>query len=382
MRDHSTLTLAMDLLARRSITPNDDSCQQLLIDRLEPLGFVAERLRFGEVDNLWLRRGFEPPLFVFAGHTDVVPPGDESVWQHPPFEPAVIDGYLCGRGAADMKGSIAAMVTAIEAFVEAHPNHRGSIALLITSDEEGEAVNGTRKVVEHLQARKEHIEWCLVGEPSSTEMVGDVIKVGRRGSLTGFITVHGVQGHVAYPHLASNPVHLLAPALHELTKTQWDQGNEHFPPTSFQVWELSSGGTAANVIPGKAQLNINFRYSSELTADEIKARVEAILRRHDVTYDIRWWLSGEPFLTSQGELVEAVRQTILQQLGQTPELSTSGGTSDGRFIAPMGAQVVELGPCNATIHKMDERVKIADLHTLSALYQGILTRLLTTQEPT
>ncbi|MEJ2060123.1 MAG: succinyl-diaminopimelate desuccinylase [Gammaproteobacteria bacterium] len=371
-----TLELAQDLIARPSVTPTDEGCQQLLAQRLAPLGFAAEHLRFGEVDNLWLRRGQEGPLFCFAGHTDVVPTGPEERWQTPPFEPQVRDGMLHGRGAADMKGSIAAMVTAIEDFVAAHPGHRGSIALLITSDEEGPAVDGTVKVVETLQQRGEHIHWCLVGEPSSTEQVGDVIKNGRRGSLSGLLTVYGQQGHIAYPHLAQNPIHLFAPALAELTAAEWDRGNDFFPPTSFQFSNLNSGTGASNVIPGTLDAWFNFRYSTETTADVLKQRVHEILNRHGLRYDLEWQLSGEPFLTAQGELIDAARRAIRESTGRETELSTAGGTSDGRFIAPTGAQVVELGPVNATIHKIDEHVSVADLDQLAVIYRRVLEHLL------
>lgn len=371
-----TLDLAMELISRRSVTPEDDGCQELMISRLEKLGFRIERLPFEEVTNLWARRGDSGPLFCFAGHTDVVPSGPEEQWQFPPFEPCIEEGYLCGRGAADMKGSLAAFVTAVERFVANHPDHEGSIALLITSDEEGPFINGTTRVIDHLEARNEKIDWCIVGEPSSTEKVGDVIKNGRRGSLSGTLKVRGIQGHVAYPHLVRNPIHEAAPALAELAATVWDEGNEFFPPTSFQISNIHAGTGATNVVPGHVDIEFNFRFSTEVTADELKVRVRDILDRHGLEWDIDWILSGNPFLTAAGSLVDAARESIRTVLGYETELSTSGGTSDGRFIAPTGAQVVELGPCNATIHKINERVRASDLDDLSHLYENILARLL------
>jgi succinyldiaminopimelate desuccinylase (EC 3.5.1.18) len=371
-----TLDLAMELIGRRSVTPEDDGCQELMISRLEKLGFRIERLPFEEVTNLWARRGDSGPLFCFAGHTDVVPSGPEDQWQFPPFEPRIEEGYLCGRGAADMKGSLAAFVTAVERFVANHPDHEGSIALLITSDEEGPFINGTTRVIDHLEARNEKIDWCIVGEPSSTEKVGDVIKNGRRGSLSGTLKVRGIQGHVAYPHLVRNPIHEAAPALAELAATVWDEGNEFFPPTSFQISNIHAGTGATNVVPGHVDIEFNFRFSTEVTADELKVRVRDILDRHGLEWDIDWILSGNPFLTAAGSLVDAARESIRTVLGYETELSTSGGTSDGRFIAPTGAQVVELGPCNATIHKINERVRASDLDDLSHLYENILARLL------
>ncbi len=373
-----TLDLAIDLIARRSLTPEDAGCQQLLAQRLVPLGFKIEQLRFGEVDNLWARRGIEEPLFAFAGHTDVVPTGPLDQWQSDPFTPTLRDGYLYGRGTADMKGGIAAMVTAVERFVMQHPKHPGSIAFLITSDEEGPSVNGTVKVVEHLEARHETIDWCLIGEPTCVKTVGDTIKNGRRGSLTGKLTVHGTQGHVAYPHLALNPVHVSARAVAELCAEQWDQGNEFFPPTTFQISNVHAGTGADNVIPGDLEIVFNFRFSTELTPEKIKQRVSKILDKHTFKYDIEWRLSGQPFLTPKGALVDAVRGAIKEVIGIETDVSTSGGTSDGRFIAPTGAQVVELGVANATIHKLNECVRIADLDLLSDCYQKILERLLTT----
>jgi succinyl-diaminopimelate desuccinylase len=372
-----TLALAKELIARPSVTPEDSGCQTILAQRLQTLGFQIEPLRFGDVDNLWARRGSEGPLFVFAGHTDVVPTGPESDWRHPPFSPTEENGMLYGRGAADMKGSLAAMITATERFLAQHANHKGSIAYLLTSDEEGVAIDGTVKVVEWLQARKEHIDWCLVGEPTSTDKVGDVIKNGRRGSLGATLTVRGMQGHVAYPHLAKNPVHLFAPALAELVATEWDQGNEYFPPTTFQISNIRGGTGATNVIPGELTVVFNFRFSTEVTDTMLRSQVEAVLKKHQLDYTIDWQLSGHPFLTPEGELVDAAQQAIDCVCGYTTELSTSGGTSDGRFIAPTGAQVLELGPLNATIHKVDEHVGVADLDTLSKVYEQILVQLLT-----
>ena len=376
MSDSPVLTLARDLISRPSVTPEDAGCQQMMADYLSRLGFSIEPMVFNDTTNLWARRGSEGPLFCFAGHTDVVPPGPLDKWDSPPFEPTIRDGLLYGRGAADMKGSLAAMLVAVERFVTAHPDHQGSIAFLITSDEEGPFINGTPKVVETLEARNEKITWCLVGEPSSTRLLGDVVKNGRRGSITGDLLVKGIQGHVAYPHLGRNPIHQAAPALAELASTVWDQGNAFFPPTSFQIPNISAGTGASNVIPGELQVQFNFRFSTELTAEQIKERVRAILDRHGLEYDLTWTLSGHPFLTSTGDLVEATVAAIEEVQGFSPELSTSGGTSDGRFIAPTGAQVIELGPLNATIHKLNECVKVADLDTLADVYTAILRRLL------
>jgi succinyl-diaminopimelate desuccinylase len=348
----------------------------MMADYLSRLGFSIEPMVFNDTTNLWARRGSEGPLFCFAGHTDVVPPGPLDKWDSPPFEPTIRDGLLYGRGAADMKGSLAAMLVAVERFVTSNPQHQGSIAFLITSDEEGPFINGTPKVVETLEARHEKITWCLVGEPSSTERLGDVVKNGRRGSITGDLLVKGIQGHVAYPHLGRNPIHQAAPALAELASTVWDQGNAFFPPTSFQIPNISAGTGASNVIPGELQVQFNFRFSTELTAEQIKERVRAILDRHGLEYDLTWTLSGNPFLTSAGDLVEATVAAIEEVQGFRPELSTSGGTSDGRFIAPTGAQVIELGPLNATIHKLNECVKVADIDTLADVYTAILRRLL------
>jgi len=374
--ESATVSLAKDLIARRSVTPDDAGCQEVMIARLAALGFTIERLRFGEVDNFWARRGDSGPLYAFAGHTDVVPSGPESNWKYPPFEPVVENGVLYGRGAADMKGSLAAMVTACERFIAKHPDHRGSIAFLITSDEEGPAVDGTVKVVAQLEARGETMDGCLVGEPSSTRVVGDVIKNGRRGSLGGTLTVHGVQGHVAYPHLAENPIHAVAPALAELSATEWDNGNDFFPATSFQVSNINGGTGATNVIPGEVEIVFNFRYSTETTHEELQQRVEDILNRHNLKYTLEWNLSGYPFLTPSGALVDAACAAVKTVQGVDTELSTAGGTSDGRFIAPTGAQVVELGPVNATIHKIDECVAVADLDKLSSMYEHVLIELL------
>jgi succinyl-diaminopimelate desuccinylase len=371
-----TVELAIDLIRRQSVTPDDAGCQQVMLSRLKALGFQGESMRFDDTDNLWARRGSEGPLLAFAGHTDVVPTGPEKNWAHPPFSGKIDqDGYLHGRGAADMKGSLAAFVTACERFVKQHPDHRGSIALLITSDEEGPAGNGTVKVVETLEARNEKIDWCLIGEPSSTHRVGDIIKNGRRGSLHGYLTVHGTQGHVAYPHLAENPVHTVAPALDALANEIWDKGNDFFPPTTFQITKIEAG-TGSNVIPGECLVHFNFRYCTENTAESLEERVVTILERHKLKYDLQWHLSGRPFLTDSGALVSAAQNAIRTVTGEETELSTSGGTSDGRFIAPTGAQVLELGPLNATIHKVNECVKAADLNTLSAMYEQILVELL------
>ncbi len=371
-----TLELAIDLIRRRSVTPDDAGCQALLAERLGALGFRAEPMRFGEVDNLWLRRGDKGPLFCFAGHTDVVPTGPEEKWRHPPFDAIVEDGMLYGRGAADMKGSIACFVTACERFLATHPEHHGSIALLITSDEEGPAVDGTVKVIETLEARGEKIDWCLVGEPTCSNRLGDVVKNGRRGSLSGRLLVKGVQGHVAYPHLADNPVHRAAPALAELASIVWDQGNDHFPPTSFQISNIHAGTGANNVIPGELLVEFNFRFSTEQTETGLREKVEALLEQHGLEYNIDWSLSGNPFLTEGGELLTAARSAIESVCGIVPEINTAGGTSDGRFIAPTGAQVLELGPLNATIHKVDEAVYTDDLDTLSRIYENILESLL------
>ena len=370
------LELAKELISRASVTPLDEGCQALMAERLAKLGFANESMVFEDTTNLWSRRGTEGPVFCFAGHTDVVPPGDLANWHTPPFEPVVIDDYLHGRGAADMKGSLAAMVVAAERFVTAHPNHQGSIAFLITSDEEGPFINGTTRVIDTLEARNEKITWALVGEPSSTLKLGDVVKNGRRGSLTGNLVVKGIQGHVAYPHLADNPVHKAAPALAELAAMQWDKGNAFFPPTSFQIANINGGTGASNVIPGELKVMFNFRYSTEVTAEELIKRVENILDAHGLNYELGWIFNGLPFLTGDGPLLEATRQAIKEVTGSETDPQTSGGTSDGRFIAPTGAQVIELGPVNATIHKVNECVKVADLELLAQCYQRILEKLL------
>ncbi len=371
-----TLDLTKALISRESITPDDKGCQQLLIDKLSPIGFKAEKMDREEVENLWLRKGTEAPLFCFAGHTDVVPTGPRENWHTDPFQATEINGKLYGRGTADMKGSIAAFTIACERFVTDYPDHQGSIAYLITSDEEGPAKNGTVKVIETLEARNEKIDWCLVGEPSSTNKVGDVIKNGRRGSLGCTLKIIGKQGHVAYPHLAKNPIHLTAPMLAELTAMQWDQGNDFFPPTTFQVSNLNSGTGATNVIPGELEMVFNFRFSTEISPAEIQEKVESLLAKHKLDYKINWSLSGMPFLTAEGGLVSAATKAIKETTGLEAELSTSGGTSDGRFIAPTGAQVLELGPTNATIHQINECVGIDELDTLEEIYYKILVGLL------
>lgn len=371
-----TLDLTLALMREPSVTPFDANCQTLMIERLEKIGFKIERLRFGDVDNFWARRGDSGPVLAFAGHTDVVPTGPVENWSVQPFAPEIRDGMLIGRGAADMKGSLAAMVVACERFVEKHPGHKGSIAYLITSDEEGVAVDGTVKVVEHLEKRGEKMTWALVGEPSSSKQLGDVIKNGRRGSLNGILTVLGTQGHVAYPQLADNPIHRAAPALAELAAEVWDNGNEFFPATSFQISNITAGTGANNVIPGDMKVVFNFRFSTELTEAQLRERTEAILKKHGLRYELAWSLSGHPFLTAKGELVAAAVESIREICGIETELSTSGGTSDGRFIAPTGAQVLELGPLNATIHKVNEEVRAADLDTLTDVYERILVKLL------
>lgn len=371
-----TLWLALDLIGRPSVTPADAGCQPLIQERLERQGFRCEPMIFGEVTNLWARRGTQGPVFVFAGHTDVVPPGPLNRWTSPPFAPQLRDGLLYGRGAADMKGSLAAMVTACEDFLRDHPKHRGSIGFLLTSDEEGPSIDGTAKVVEALMARGEGIDYCLVGEPSSQHRLADTIKNGRRGSLSGRLRLLGKQGHVAYPHLAKNPLHALAPVLARLCTEIWDQGNSYFPPTSFQISNLQMGTGAENVIPGELEAWFNFRFSPETDANTLIRRVTELLESIGLHYQIEWKLSGNPFLTPVGGLVQASCWATEQVLGYRPELSTSGGTSDGRFIAPMGAQVAELGPLNATIHQIDECVAVEDLERLSLIYRKILERLL------
>lgn len=373
----STLELTKDLISRQSITPEDCGCQELIAQRLEAIGFTITRLKNGEVTNLWARRGTEAPLFTFAGHTDVVPTGPSENWKFPPFEPTEHNGLLYGRGTADMKGSVAAMVTATEDFIANNSDHKGSISFLITSDEEGPSIDGTIRVLEHLQATDQKIDWCLVGEPSSTNKLGDFVKNGRRGSLGAILTIYGKQGHVAYPHLAENPIHLASPILDELAKTEWDKGNNSFPATSFQISNINSGTGATNVIPGEIEIQFNFRFSTEVNDTILKERVRAILEKHNIKYNIEWNLSGNPFLTEKGELVAATQKAIKTVAGYETELSTAGGTSDGRFIAPTGAQVIELGPLNKTIHQVDENVSIKDLDQLSTMYSKILENLLT-----
>ena len=376
MTQSATLDLSLQLLRQPSVTPEDHTCQTIMADRLTKIGFNIENMRFEDVDNLWARRGTEAPVFCFAGHTDVVPTGKLDAWESDPFKPEIRDGKLYGRGSADMKTALAAMVVASERFVEKHPNHKGSIAFLITSDEEGPSINGTVKVVDTLEARNEKLTWCLVGEPSSTNTLGDIVKNGRRGSLNANLTVKGKQGHVAYPHLAINPIHTAANAIAELCETVWDNGNEYFPATTFQISNINSGTGATNVVPGTLNTLFNFRYSTEVTAEQLKARTLEILDRHGVEYDIEWTLSGLPFLTPVGELVNAARTAILNVTGTETELSTSGGTSDGRFIAPTGAQVLELGVLNATIHQINEHVNIDELEPLAEIYEQILVELL------
>ena len=371
-----TLQLAQELIARRSLTPQDEGCLALIGARLEPLGFKLEMMRYGNVDNLWARRGGSSPIVCFAGHTDVVPTGPLDQWHSDPFTPTVCDGMLYGRGTADMKGSLAAFVTSIEKFVAAHPGHAGSIALLLTSDEEGVAVDGTVRVVEALQARGEKLDYCIVGEPTSASNIGDTIKNGRRGSLSGTLTVKGVQGHIAYPHLTKNPIHMSAPAIAELAATVWDKGNEYFPPTTWQISNIHGGTGAGNVVPGTVEIEFNFRFSTASTTDGLKAKVHAILDKHGLSYDLAWSLAAKPYLTPRGNLVDAVSAAIKQATGIETELSTSGGTSDGRFIADICPQVIELGPLNATIHKINECVAVADMEALSEIYCGVLTRLL------
>jgi len=371
-----TLALTCELIRCPSVTPEDAGCLELLGARLAAAGFALTPLRFGAVSNLWAVRGDDGPLLCFAGHTDVVPPGPEADWSHPPFSPRIEDGLLYGRGAADMKGALAAMVTAVESFVAAHPRHPGRIAFLLTSDEEGPAIDGTVRVVEWLREQGLAPDWCLVGEPSSSTALGDTVRNGRRGSLNGTLRVLGVQGHVAYPERADNPIHRAAPALAALATEVWDEGTAQFPPTSFQISNLHAGAGVTNVIPGELEALFNFRFSTAVTADELKSRTRAILDRHGLRYELDWQLSGEPFVTVPGELLTAVAEAIAAVTGSGPELSTGGGTSDGRFIAKLGTQVIELGPINASIHKIDEHVAVADLERLSAIYRELLERLL------
>ncbi len=373
---NDTLTLAQTLIARASLTPLDKGCQEILIARLKALGFHIETMRFGEVDNLWARRGNTAPVVCFAGHTDVVPTGPLEQWDSDPFVPTIRNDCLYGRGAADMKSSLAAFITAIEAFLDKHNDHQGSIALLITSDEEGVAINGTVKVVETLQARGELLDYCIVGEPTCVDKFGDTIKNGRRGSLSGNLTIKGIQGHIAYPQLAKNPIHLAAPAITDLANTEWDQGNEYFPPTTWHISNIHAGTGATNIIPGKLNILFNFRFSTASTITSLKDRVHTILDRHQLDYDLVWELSGKPFLTPKGELANAISDAITQVTAINPELSTSGGTSDGRFIADICKQVVEFGPRNATIHKINEHVHVDDLEKLASIYQLSLENLL------
>jgi succinyl-diaminopimelate desuccinylase len=372
----TTLDLCCELIRRQSITPDDAGCQALMMRHLAAIGFQCTDLPFGEVSNFWAERGNSGPILVFAGHTDVVPTGPEAKWDTPPFEPTLRDGVLYGRGTADMKASLAAMLVACEEFVAEHPEHPGRIGFLITSDEEGPATDGTVKVVDYLQQQGKPIDWCLVGEPSSSEQLGDVIKNGRRGSLGAVLRVKGIQGHIAYPHMADNPIHRALPALHALASEHWDEGSEFFPPTSLQISNINGGTGATNVIPGEVEIQFNFRFSTAVTDSELRERTEAILRAHQLDYELEWNLSGQPFLTDSGALVEATVDAIRDVTGLNTELSTAGGTSDGRFIAPTGAQVVELGPPNATIHKLNERVLASDLPRLTAIYRRLLERLL------
>ena len=376
MPELSALELAKELIGRNSVTPQDCGCQQVLAERLKPLGFRCEPMRFGDVDNLWARRGGTHPVVCFAGHTDVVPTGPLSEWHSDPFVPTIRDGKLFGRGAADMKSSIAAFVVAVEAFVKERPNHSGSVALLITSDEEGPSVDGTVKVVEALKARNELIDYCIVGEPTSVDWLGDMLKNGRRGSLSGKLTVRGIQGHVAYPHLAKNPVHLLAPALAELARTEWDKGNESFPPTTWQGSNIHAGTGAGNVIPGSVTVDFNFRFSTESPDASLKARVESILKKHGLDYRVEWKLGAKPFLSRNGRLAKTVQEAAKRHTGRSAELSTTGGTSDARFIIDICPEVIELGPVNASIHKLDEHIEIAQLELLPRIYLDTLRALL------
>ncbi|MGI9200473.1 MAG: succinyl-diaminopimelate desuccinylase [Woeseiaceae bacterium] len=373
---HPTVTLLKQLLRLRSITPDDAGCQDILSQRLQPLGFACEKMPFGDVTNLYARRGDSGPVFCFAGHTDVVPPGADDKWQSDPFEPVIRDGELYARGAADMKGSLAAMVVATEEFLAENEEHAGSIAFLITSDEEGRARDGTLQVMNTLQAREEHIDWCVIGEPSSHEELGDIVRIGRRGSLSGMLTVTGIQGHVAYPQLADNPIGRFAPILAELYAIEWDSGNDAFPPTSFQFVDIQSGVGFPNVTPGELTARFNFRYSTVWNHESLQSKVESIFDSHEIGYELRWHLSGKPFLTEPGALIDAVATAVQEHRGSAPELSTGGGTSDGRFIAPAGTDVVELGPINASIHKIDEHVRVADLVELTSMYRRILELML------
>ena len=374
---HPAIDLLAELIRRPSVTPDDAGCQEILARPLKAMGFECETMQFGDVTNLWARRGNTGPVLCFAGHTDVVPPGADDDWQTDPFEPVVKDGYMYGRGSADMKSGLAAMITALESFIAAHSDHAGSLALLITSDEEGRARDGTLKVIEELQSRDEAIDWCVLGEPSSQEVLGDIVRVGRRGSLSGIMTVRGVQGHVAYPQLADNPIGRFAPVLADMYNTEWDRGNEFFPPTSFQVVDIQAGVGFPNVTPGELNARFNFRYSTEWDHHRLKDKVRQLFDAHDIDYELDWHLSGEPFLTEPGKLIEAVSQAVKERSGTAPELSTGGGTSDGRFISPAGTDVVELGPVNASIHKVNEHVRIDDVIALSSMYRRIMELLLT-----
>lgn len=373
---HDTVALTAALIACQSVTPDDAGCMELITAELAPCGFKAEQLDFGHTRNLFMRHGTEAPLLVFLGHTDVVPPGPEADWKYPPFEATIDNGMMYGRGAADMKSGVAAMVTALARFSQSHPDHPGSIALLMTSDEEGAAHDGVVKVIETFKQRGERIDWCVIGEPSSFDRLGDVIRVGRRGSLNGVLRVEGIQGHVAYPEKAENPIHRLAPALAELSQEVWDQGNEFFPPTSFQVSNIKSGTGAENVIPGRLEMLFNFRFSTALTEDDLKRRVASILDRHSLRYTLEWRLSGAPFLTTGSTLIEATQSALEEVVGQRARPDTGGGTSDGRFVAPTGAEVVELGPLNGSIHKINEHTPVKDIETLSKIYEVILCKLL------
>jgi len=373
---HETIALMQELIRRPSITPDDAGCQEIIAARLSAIGFDCESMQFGKVQNLWARRGDTGPVLCFAGHTDVVPPGPDGSWQSDPFDPVEVDGLLFGRGSADMKSGLAAMIVALERFIAAHPNHEGSLAMLITSDEEGRARDGTLKVMETLKKRGESIDWCVLGEPTSQESLGDIVRIGRRGSLSGMLKVKGVQGHVAYPQLADNPIRRFAPVLFELHEIEWDQGNDNFPPTSFQVVDIQSGLGFPNVTPAELTARFNFRYSTEWDHKRLQARVQELFDAHDIDYELNWHLSGEPFLTRPGKLIDAVVQTVEEACGNTPELSTGGGTSDGRFISPAGTDVVELGPVNESIHKVDEHVRIDDVIALTSMYERITELLL------
>ena len=373
---HATIDLLCELIERQSITPDDAGCQAILSERLTKLGFTCETMQFNDVTNLWARRGGTSPVLCFAGHTDVVPPGDEEQWTTDPFEPTFKDGLLYGRGSADMKSGLAAMIVAIEEFQAEHPDYEGSIALLITSDEEGRARDGTLRVIDALAAREEHIDWCVLGEPSSQSALGDIVRIGRRGSLSGMLTVNGVQGHVAYPQLADNPIRSFAPVLAELHEIVWDDGNDYFPPTSFQVVDVRAGIGAPNVTPGELTARFNFRYSTEWTHESLQEKVHTVFDAHGIDYELNWHLSGKPFLTEPGKLINAVHQAVTEHTGNAPELSTGGGTSDGRFISPAGVDVVELGPVNASIHKIDEHVKVDDVITLTGMYKRIMELML------